>query len=168
MSSSIRIGLFVGTLAVFIDQLSKWWILVKVMDPPKVIQVTPFFNLVLTWNRGVSFGLFNNESSYGAWIFSILALIIITVLFFWLKKAETKLISVSLGLIIGGAVGNVIDRINHLAVMDFLDFYLGNSHWPAFNAADSFITVGAFILVVDSLFIRQKNNNSIDNERPSS
>ena len=168
MSSSMRIGLFVGTLAVFVDQFSKWWILVVVMDPPKVIQVAPFFNLVLTWNRGVSFGLFNNENSYGAWIFSILAIIIVIILLFWLKKAETKLISVSLGLIIGGAVGNVIDRVNHLAVVDFLDFYLGNNHWPAFNAADSFITVGASILIIDSLFVRQKKNNKIENQGTSS
>ena len=153
--------------SIFIDQLSKWWILVKVMNPPKIIQITNYFNLVLTWNRGVSFGLFNDEGNWGAWIFSILALIIVTILFFWLRKAETKLISIALGFIIGGALGNVIDRINHTAVLDFLDFYIGRIHWPAFNAADSFITLGAVILIVDSLFARQKVSSDVNKQKSS-
>ena len=164
MSKSVRLGLTIALLAIFIDQLSKWWILVKVMNPPKIIQVTEYFNLVLTWNRGVSFGLFSDESNWGVWIFSILALIIVTILIFWLRKAETKLISVALGFIIGGALGNVIDRINHTAVVDFLDFYIGKIHWPAFNAADSFITVGAIVLIVDSLFGQQKDNSDVNNQ----
>ena len=75
MSKSFRLGLTIALIVIFIDQLSKWWILVKVMNPPKIIQITNYFNLVLTWNRGVSFGLFNDEGNWGAWIFSILALI---------------------------------------------------------------------------------------------
>ena len=167
MSKSFRLGLTIALIVIFIDQLSKWWILVKVMNPPKIIQITNYFNLVLTWNRGVSFGLFNDEGNWGAWIFSILALIIVTILFFWLRKAETKLISIALGFIIGGALGNVIDRINHTAVLDFLDFYIGRIHWPAFNAADSFITLGAVILIVDSLFAGQKISSDVNNQKPS-
>ena len=75
MSFSIRFGLIIALVSILIDQVSKWWILVKVMDPPKVIPITPTLNLVLTWNRGVSFGLFNNEGNFGVWFFSILALI---------------------------------------------------------------------------------------------
>ena len=162
MSSSIRLGLIVALVSILFDQASKWWILVEVMDPPKVIPVTSVLNFVLTWNRGVSFGLFNNEGNFGAWFFSILAIIIVGVLLVWLRKAETKVQSIALGLIIGGAIGNVIDRINHLAVMDFIDFHLGDSHWPAFNAADSFITLGAAVLIVDSLFSRQKNDDNVN------
>ena len=166
MSSSIRLGLIVALASILFDQASKWWILVEVMDPPKVIPVTSLLNFVLTWNRGVSFGLFNNEGNFGAWFFSILAIIIVGILLIWLRKAETKVQSISLGFIIGGAIGNVIDRVNHLAVLDFIDFHLGNSHWPAFNAADSFITLGALVLIVDSLFSRQKNDNNVnDNVR---
>jgi len=165
MTTSVRLGLSVSLVVIFIDQLSKWWILSKVMNPPKIVQVTQYFNLVLTWNRGVSFGLFNEEGNWGAWIFSILALIIVVVLVFWLIKAETKLVSISLGFIIGGALGNVIDRINHTAVVDFLDFYIGKFHWPAFNAADSFITFGAAVLIIDSLFARQKHNSNANNEK---
>lgn len=162
MSSSIRLGLIVALASILFDQASKWWILVEVMDPPKVIPVTSIFNLVLTWNRGVSFGLFNNEGNFGAWFFSILAIIIVGILLIWLRKAETKVQSISLGFIIGGAIGNVIDRVNHLAVLDFIDFHLGGSHWPAFNAADSFITLGAAVLIVDSLFSRQKNDDNVN------
>jgi len=165
LSSSIRLGLIVALASILVDQASKWWILVEVMDPPKVIPVTSFFNFVLTWNRGVSFGLFNNEGNFGAWFFSILAIIIVGVLLIWLRKAETKVQSISLGFIIGGAIGNVIDRVNHLGVLDFIDFHLGSSHWPAFNAADSFITLGAAVLIVDSLFSVQKNDdNDNDND----
>ena len=162
MSSSIRLGLIVALASILFDQASKWWILVEVMDPPKVIPVTSFFNFVLTWNRGVSFGLFNNEGNFGAWFFSILAIIIVGILLIWLRKAETKVQSISLGFIIGGAIGNVIDRVNHLAVLDFIDFHLGSSHWPAFNAADSFITLGAAVLILDSLFSRQKNDDNVN------
>ena len=166
MSSSIRLGLIVALASILIDQASKWWILVEVMDPPKVIPVTSLLNFVLTWNRGVSFGLFNNEGNFGAWFFSILAIIIVGILLIWLRKAETKVQSISLGFIIGGAIGNVIDRVNHLAVLDFIDFHFGGSHWPAFNAADSFITLGAAVLIVDSLFSRQKNDDKVsDNVR---
>ena len=166
MSSSIRLGLIVALASILFDQASKWWILVEVMDPPKVIPVTSLLNFVLTWNRGVSFGLFNNEGNFGAWFFSILAIIIVGILLIWLRKAETKVQSISLGFIIGGAIGNVIDRVNHLAVLDFIDFHLGGSHWPAFNAADSFITLGAGVLIVDSLFSRQKNDDNVsDNVR---
>ena len=75
MYSYFKLGLISALAVIILDQVSKWWILVWVMNPPKVIPVTPFFNVVLTWNRGVSFGLFNNEGNLGAWIFSILALL---------------------------------------------------------------------------------------------
>ena len=162
MSSSIRLGLIVALASILFDQASKWWILVEVMNPPRVIPVTSLLNFVLTWNRGISFGLFNNEGNFGAWFFSILAIIIVGILLIWLRKAETKVQSISLGFIIGGAIGNVIDRVNHLAVLDFIDFHFGGIHWPAFNAADSFITLGAAVLIVDSLFSRQKNGDNVN------
>jgi len=162
MSQPLRAGLIVAVVAIIIDQASKWWILLDVMNPPKVIEVTPFFNLVLTWNRGISFGMFSNDSNAGAWILSILALVIVGFLANWLRKAETKFVAISLGLIIGGALGNVIDRVMHTAVVDFLDFHLSGSHWPAFNAADSFITVGAVLLIADSLFSRDPKGSKVE------
>ena len=161
MIRPVPLGLFVAVLAIGLDQVTKWWILASVMDPPSVINVTPFFNVVLVWNRGISFGMFSNESMAGVWILSLLALIIVGFLFNWLRKAESKRVAVSLGLIIGGALGNVIDRAVHSAVLDFLDFYIGSVRWPAFNAADSFITVGAILLILDSLFSRGSDQSKI-------
>ncbi len=161
MMRSVPLGLLVAVLAIGVDQVTKWWILIYVMDPPRVINVTPFFNLVQVWNRGISFGMFSNESMAGVWILSLLALIIVGFLINWLRKAESKRVAISLGLIIGGALGNVIDRAVHSAVLDFLDFHAGSIRWPAFNAADSFITVGAIILIVDSLFSRGSNQSKI-------
>ena len=157
MSSKLSLGLIIAILAFFIDQLSKWWILAFVMNPPKVISVTPFFNLVFAWNKGVSFGMFNDQGDSGAWILSAIAILITLVLIFWLIKAKTNITAIGLGAIIGGAIGNVIDRLNHGAVLDFLDFYVINLHWPAFNAADSFITIGAITLIWETLFYQHKS-----------
>ena len=157
----VPLGLLVAVVAIGVDQVTKWWILASVMDPPRVINVTPFFNLVLVWNRGISFGMFSNESMAGVWILSFLALIIVGFLFNWLRKAGSRRVAISLGLIIGGALGNVIDRAVHSAVLDFLDFYIGSVRWPAFNAADGFITVGAILLIVDSLFSRGSDQSKI-------
>ena len=114
--------------------------------------VLPFFNLVTVWNYGVSFGMFNTGVAATAWIFSALALAISGALTVWLAKADRVLLTASLGLIIGGAIGNVVDRIRFGAVFDFLDFHAFGWHWPAFNVADSAITVGVAVLFVDSLF----------------
>lgn len=162
MSRLLSTGLTVAAIAIILDQASKWWVLLDLMNPPKTIEVTPFFNLVLVWNRGISFGMFSDEGNAGAWILSILALVIVGFLLNWLRKAETKFVAISLGLIIGGALGNVIDRTVHTAVVDFLDFYIGTFRWPAFNAADSFITIGAVLLIADSLFSRDPKRSKIE------
>ena len=91
MSSKLSLGLLIAILAFFIDQLSKWWILAFVMNPPKIISVTPFFNLVFAWNKGVSFGMFNDQGDSGAWILSAIAILITLVLIFWLIKAKTNI-----------------------------------------------------------------------------
>jgi signal peptidase II len=157
-----RQGLTCAVLALIIDQASKWWIMTLVLHPPRALNLTPFFNLVAAWNRGISFGLFDTESNAGAWLFSGLALIIAAALFAWLRKVDRLAVAVALGAIIGGALGNVIDRLRFGAVFDFLDFHLGGYHWPAFNAADAFISVGAVFLVVDSLFARSDLGSKID------
>ena len=127
------------------------------MQPPKIINVNEYFNLVLAWNNGISFGLFNNDNEINALIISLIAIVIIIFLIRLLSKSETKKLSIGLGMIIGGAIGNVIDRSLYGAVMDFLDVHINVYHWPAFNVADSGITVGALILVFDSLFAQTKN-----------
>jgi len=144
----------IAAAVLILDQGSKAWILNSVMQPPRVIEVTSFFNIVLAWNRGVSFGMFNSESAYGPWLLTGLAIVIVVVLAVWLWKANTCLASLSIALVIGGAAGNVIDRLQYGAVVDFLDVHGFGYHWPAFNVADSAICIGASILVLESLFRR--------------
>ncbi|MCP5366995.1 MAG: signal peptidase II [Hyphomicrobiales bacterium] len=145
-------GLAIAAVVAALDQATKWWILTRVMDPPRTIEVTPFFNLVMAWNRGVSFGLFDGDSPYNAWVLTALAVAIVIALLAWLARAQGPAILAGIGLVVGGAVGNVIDRLRFGAVADFLDFHAAGLHWPAFNLADSAITLGAVLLVLDSLF----------------
>ncbi len=146
-----------------LDQGTKWWILEIVMQPPRVIPLTSFFNLVLGWNRGVSFGLFNSDSALNLWLLPFVALAIVVALLIWLSRVDGLLLGYAIGMVIGGAIGNVIDRLfrDQRAVADFLDFHFAGYHWPAFNLADTGITVGAAILIIDSLFMKPekpKNN----------
>ena len=147
-----RNGVTIAAIATALDQFSKLWILNDVMVPPRVIEVTPFFNLVLGWNRGVSFGMFNTASVYGPWLLTGLAMAIVTALGIWLWRADSKWVACALGLVIGGAIGNVVDRVRFGAVVDFLDVHAFGYHWPAFNVADSAIFIGAAILILESLF----------------
>jgi signal peptidase II len=118
--------------------------------------VTSFFNIVLIYNRGMSFGLFNSGGGLNALLFSVVAAAIVTVLTYWLSRVESPLLAGAISLIIGGAVGNVIDRIRFGAVVDFLDFHIGSWHWPAFNIADSAICVGVAMMLLDGLLLRRE------------
>lgn len=122
------------------------------MNPPRPHEVTPFFNLVLGYNNGVSFGMFNTDSIWNPLIFTAVALLIIAWLVRWLWHTRRWLTGVAIGFVIGGALGNVYDRLLYPGVVDFLDFHVGNWHWPAFNVADSGIVIGAVLLVAESLF----------------
>jgi len=126
--------------------------------PPgeQIIRVAPFFDIVLVWNRGVSFGLFNNDTGLNAIVFSLVAAIIVGFLLVWLKRARQPLVAAAIGLVIGGAVGNVADRLRFGAVVDFLDFHLAGWHWPAFNVADSAICIGVGLMLIDSLLGRRE------------
>lgn len=148
-----RLGLGLVAAVIVADQLSKHWMYqALVIDGPRSIVVTPFFNLVTVWNYGVSFGMFNNGSAAGAWIFILVAAAISLALAVWLVRADNCLVAAALGLILGGAVGNVVDRLRYGAVFDFLDFHALGWHWPAFNVADAAIVVGVAVLFIDSLF----------------
>ncbi len=140
-----------AAVVVALDQLSKGWIL-GLMDPPRQIELTPFFNLVLAWNRGVSFSLFHSGAAYAPYVLSALALAVVAGLVWWLGRMDRILPVFAIGLVIGGALGNVIDRLRFGAVVDFLDVHAAGWHWPAFNLADSAITLGVAGLVVDGLF----------------
>jgi signal peptidase II len=158
------LGLALVALTVVLDQLSKSWIVAyfdaassaaPALPVPQRV-VAPFFNLVLTWNRGMSFGLFNRDSPWNAALFSALAVVIVTALLIWLWRTESALVAAGIGLVSGGAVGNVIDRLRLGAVTDFLDFHWGDWHFATFNLADSAITVGVGLLLLDALLNRRE------------
>lgn len=158
----LRRGLVVAALVAIADQLSKAWVLGLFADrppPDRFVPVTGFFNLVLTWNRGMSFGLFNNDARLNAVIFTVIAAIIVAGLVQWLRRVRQPLLAFAIGLIIGGAIGNVIDRLWRGAVVDFLDFHWQSWHFYAFNVADSAITVGVGLMVIDSLLARREAPN---------
>ena len=152
----IKAGIWTAAFVATCDQLSKLIILAIVMQPPRVIEITEFFNFVLVWNRGVSFGMLQSASIWGPILLGVLTVGIIVLLFFWLREAKTRLCVIALGMVIGGALGNLIDRILHQAVVDFMDFHIGGYHWPAFNVADSAITVGVICIIYESLFERNE------------
>ena len=152
----LRLGLLVAVPVVLLDLLTKWLVLAEFMESPRTIVVTGFFNLVLVWNRGVSFGMFNVDSAWGPIILSGLAIVISICLVIWLRRVASPLVATAIGLVLGGAIGNVIDRVRFGAVVDFLDFHVAGYHWPAFNVADSAISIGVALLLYDSLFERRK------------
>lgn len=145
-------GVIAAVLVFGFDHVTKWMALSYFTENPQSIEVTSFFNLVLVWNYGVSFGMFSHTSIWNMVFLVGLALAIVAFLARWLLKTERRLLGMALGGVIGGAIGNVVDRLLHGAVVDFLDFHVNNWHWPAFNIADSAISVGAVILIADALF----------------
>ena len=149
-------GMGLAALIVLFDQASKWWIVEVVMNPPHAIEVTSFFNIVLAHNRGVSFGLFAAGSDTGKWVLVGVALLISAFLVRWLWQSSHGLTATALGLIIGGAIGNVIDRVLLGAVVDFLDFHALGYHWPAFNIADTAIFIGAAGIILESFFVKDE------------
>ena len=147
----IRLGYLIAAAVIVLDQVTKYWIVHHVMAPPRVIEVTGFFNIVMVWNRGASFGLFRAESDTGPLILGFVAIAICVALTFWLRRVTHRWLGCAIGLVIGGALGNVIDRVWHRAVADFLDFHAFGYHWPAFNVADIAISVGVGMLLLDGL-----------------
>ena len=162
---------------IIIDQLSKWAILEFVFKPENEmealgimewitstfrlpmtsIEVLPFFNLTMVWNEGISFGLFQTGNP---WPLIILSLVISAFFVHWLFKSDSRFESIALSMVIGGALGNVIDRLHFGAVADFIDIHWNGWHYPAFNAADSFISVGIVMLIGYSLFSGRDNKES--------
>jgi signal peptidase II len=145
-----RLGLGCALVVVLLDQLSKP--LMRDWLSGGDLYVTPFFNLVSAWNQGVGFSLMTMRGASGPYLLSGLALVISLALLLWLFRSRRVLPVIGLGLAIGGALGNVIDRLSHGAVFDFLQFHLGDYFWPAFNLADSALTIGVVLLVIDGLF----------------
>ncbi|MCW7546110.1 signal peptidase II [Aurantimonas litoralis] len=155
----LKLGLPFTLLSFLLDQATKWWILNHVMDPPRVIPVTGFFNLVLGFNTGVSFGLFGEAP---AWLLMAFILPMVAGLLVWMTRTDSRLTAIALGLVVGGAFGNLLDRLRHGAVTDFLDFYVSAYHWPAFNFADVAIVSGVALLLIESVLAREETKAATD------
>lgn len=150
------LGLLLALLILVADQASKAPLLDLMAQHPGGIEITSFFNLVMVWNRGVSFGLFSDADDSRRWILIAAAAAITLWLLVWLWRGPNRLVALALGLVIGGALGNILDRLRFGAVADFFDFHLFGWHWPAFNIADCAIVVGVGLLLLDS-FIPRRN-----------
>ena len=143
-------------LVIVLDQLSKWLVL-ETIRFGGTIYVAPFWNWVLTYNPGAAFSFLADQPGWQRWFFSILAIAVSVWIAFELKKhPEQKLLSLALTLVMGGALGNVIDRLRFGAVVDFIQWHAAGFYWPAFNVADSAITVGAILLVFGQLTVTNK------------
>jgi signal peptidase II len=150
-------GLIAAVIACAIDQAAKLWLLfVFDLANRGIVHLAPFLDFVLTWNTGISYGLFPQESDFGRLVLLLLKLAAVVVLWVWLARSESRLTALSLGLIIGGAVGNAIDRVSYGAVMDFVLFHVttsaGRYDWYVFNLADAAIVAGVVGLLYESFF----------------
>jgi len=147
------LGLSIAALTLIADQATKLWLLfVYDIGAKGTVTLTPFFDVVLLWNRGISYGLLPQDSTLGRWgliLFAVVATIALTV---WLAKVTSPLTAAGIGLIIGGAIGNAIDRIAYGAVADFFAFHAFGFEWYVFNIADVAIVAGVIGLLYDSLF----------------
>jgi signal peptidase II len=144
-----RLGLIVLVLTFVLDQLSKWWILRVInLDERSPIQLTSFADLAMAWNRGVSYGLLATHMQE---VLIALSLVISVVLWIWLARTTVSFVALALGLIIGGALGNALDRALHGAVADFVHLHWGTWSWYIFNIADIAIVAGVVLMLYDGL-----------------
>lgn len=151
IGSSLAPWLGIATIVVLLDQITKITI-AKLFTYGESLPVTSFFNLVLVYNKGAAFSFLSTQSGWQRYFFSALGIIAALFIVYMLTKhAGQRLFCWALALILGGAVGNVIDRILYGHVIDFLDFYFRDTHFPAFNVADSAICIGAGLFILDEL-----------------
>lgn len=148
---SLRLGIAAALLSLLVDQSTKAWALERFTTAPRELVVTDFFNLVLVRNTGVTFGMF---SGLPPWALVAAMVAIVIGVFVSMLRVEHRISAVAHGLILGGAMGNIADRIRHAAVTDFLDFHVGSWHWPAFNGADIVIVCGVALLLLEGMVLR--------------
>jgi lipoprotein signal peptidase len=155
----MRLGLAVAVVLLLADQASKWWVL-EVIELPlarhvPLLAAGPIgLDLTMVWNRGVTFGMFSGDGALNHIILAVIATAIAGFLLRWMARAENRTVAAALGAVVGGAIGNVIDRLRFGAVVDFVDFHAWGWHWYVFNIADAGIVCGVGVLLADALFRR--------------
>ena len=144
--------IWLAVVVVILDQLTKY-IASTSLELHQSVAVMPMFNWTLMHNPGAAFSFLANEGGWQRWFFAVIAIAVSAVIVLWIKRLQQheKWQAVALALILGGAIGNVIDRIWLGYVVDFIDVYYGHMHWPAFNIADSAITIGVVLIIIDSI-----------------
>tara|TARA_B100000029_G_C17440267_1_gene911220 strand:- start:594 stop:1064 length:471 start_codon:yes stop_codon:yes gene_type:complete len=152
----IRLGVPVIGLVLILDQLSKLIAYDALWNPLRRVELLSFLDLVPVENSGISFGLFQGDDKTGVWLITGVALAVSAGLGIWLIRVDRRWPTFALSLIIGGALGNVIDRLRLGWVIDFIDFHVNTWHWPAFNIADTVIVIGVAMLLIDGLFGTEK------------
>jgi len=147
-----RMAAALGLAVFLIDRLVKLWVLEGLaLQPGESLRLLPFLNLTFVWNQGISLGLFQQGTEAGRWFLVALTGAISVFLAVWLLRTRERLPAIAIGLILGGALGNIWDRIAYGAVADFVHFHLGALSFYIFNAADAAITIGVVLLLLDSL-----------------
>ncbi len=150
-------GLFVAAVTLLLDYVSKTYFIGKLLTPfPTTIDLLPFLKLEPAWNPGVSFGILRDLGIHSPLPFIVLSLVITGALLFWMTKTTSAYLHIAIGFIIGGALGNVLDRILYDAVFDFIALYYNQFTWPNFNIADAAIVGGCFMLIVDGVFLKRE------------
>jgi signal peptidase II len=156
------LGLAAAVATVFIDQASKLYFLFVLgffeMRPGEVIAVGPFLNLVMVWNKGVSFGLFPAESEAGRLFLLSFSALMVAGLVYWLLRTTGLITAIGIGMVIGGALGNILDRLRYGAVADFFHLHAYGHSWYVFNVADAAIVAGVGLLLYESLPRREPSN----------
>jgi signal peptidase II len=152
-----RLGIAVAAIVFVLDQALKLWVIVAFdLGAKGVVKVVPGLDLVLTWNTGISYGLFQQDSPVGRWVLIAITALAVVLLSLWLWRTQARLTAIALGLIIGGALGNAVDRLVFGAVADFILIYLAGAGWRfdwyVFNLADATIVAGVIGLMYESVF----------------
>ncbi|WP_006786284.1 signal peptidase II [Thiorhodospira sibirica] len=160
--------LSLSALIIILDQLTKWFAerTLPLFEP---VAILPFLNFTLVYNTGAAFSLLSQAGGWQRWFFVSLALVVSVFIIVWLKqlKPEERLTATGLALLLGGAIGNLIDRLWHGKVIDFIDMHVAGYHWPAFNIADAAISMGAVLLIICSLIgIHRERQQGDDTDAP--
>ncbi|MCW9015069.1 MAG: signal peptidase II [Gammaproteobacteria bacterium] len=158
-TNTIKQWAWISLLVILLDQASKL-AADAYLNYHQPVSIIPMFNLTLMYNKGAAFSFLSNAGGWQRWFFIVVSLTISIVLIVWLSKLKTsqKLQTTSIALILGGAIGNLIDRSIYGYVIDFIDVFYQQHHWPAFNIADSAITIGAILLIIDSFKNHEQNS----------
>lgn len=147
-----RAGIVAILGALIVDQATKKMALTALKIPGEIVPVLPMFDLTLVFNHGISFGLFNETGPWNVWIFTVISSVLCVFLAQAMECAKTRIPLIAFGLMIGGAMGNVIDRWVYGAVVDFLSVHYNGHYFPVFNGADAFISIGVFLIIIESIF----------------